>query len=183
MQKKNTYTAKVKSLTLSAVISALSIVFMYVGSVIEILDLTAAMLASMLCAFIVIEVGGAWPYLTYATVGVISVLMLPNKFVAAVYIIFSGNYPMLKRIFEKLPIVLGWLLKLIVFNFEFTLIYFAAKYIFMVPDIGYSLSILTYLVCNAVFVLYDIAMTRIISFYLLKLRKRLGIKSIDKKAR
>lgn len=181
MKKKNTYTAKVKSLTLSALISALSIVFMYVGSIIEVLDLTAAMLASMLCAFIVIEVGGAWPYLTYATVGVISVLMLPNKFVAAVYIIFSGNYPMIKRLCEKCPTVVEWLLKLFVFNLEFTLIYFATKYIFMIPDIGYSLSILTYLICNAIFILYDIAMTKMISFYLLRLRKRLGIKSIDKK--
>lgn len=183
MQNRNTYTAKVRNLTLSALMSALSIVFMYVGSVIEVLDLTAAMLASMLCAFVVIEVGGAWPYLTYATVSVIGVLMLPNKFVAVVYIIFAGNYPMIKRICEKLPTVVQWLLKLSVFNLEFTLIYFATKYVFAIPDIGYSLSVFTYLICNAIFILYDVAMTKIISFYLLKLRKRLGIRSTDSKRR
>lgn len=183
MSTKNSYTAKVRDLTLSALISALSVVFMYIGSVIEVLDLTAAMLASVLCVFIVIEVGGAWPYLTYATVSVISVLMLPNKFVAVVYIVFAGNYPMIKRLCEKLPTVVQWLLKLLVFNFEFTLIYFATKYVFAIPDIGYSLSILTYLICNAIFILYDIAITRIISFYLLRLRKRLGIRSTDSKRR
>ena len=54
-----------KKLTLSAMIVALGTVFMKLGSIIEVFDLTAAALASMLVAFVYVEIGSPYTWLVW----------------------------------------------------------------------------------------------------------------------
>lgn len=176
MKSKKSSSRNVLNLTFSALLSALGVVVLSIGSFIEVLDLSACLLAAMILVIMVIEIGGAYPWLTYAVTATISVMLLPNKFSVAIYILFAGNYPMLKRLIEKTKPFIGWILKLLLFNLEFTLIYFVSTRIFMISDIGYSLNLLVYLLCNGVFILFDITLTRMISFYVFRLRKRLAIK-------
>ena len=68
---------KTRRLTVCAVLCALNLVIMYFGSVIEVLDLTASVVASLACVFAVIEMGGRWPWLIYAVTGVLSLVLLP----------------------------------------------------------------------------------------------------------
>ncbi len=176
MKKRRSTSRNVLNLTFSALLSALSVMILALGSVIEVLDITVCLIASMILVIIVIEIGGVYPWLSYAVVSIISLLLLPNKFPAVVYIFFAGNYPILKRSFEKFKPIICWGLKLILFNLEFTMIYIFSVYVFMIPNIGYTLNALVYIICNAVFVMCDIALTRFISIYVFRLRKRLSIK-------
>ena len=48
------------------------------------------------------------------------------------------------------------------------------------PDADLGFGWLVYLLCNGVFVLYDIASTQLITLYLIKLRKMLGLKNFFK---
>lgn len=155
-------------------ISALSVVILYLGSVVEVLDLSMAMITSMLCTFIVIETSGAWPYLTYAVTSLISLLLLPNKFIAVVYTLFAGIYPIIKEKAERIRSrLLQWGIKLVFFNAVLTVVFLISGLVLALPM---HLNVWVYLLGSPVFVLYDIVLTRLITLYLFKLKHRLRIK-------
>ena len=68
-----------KKLTFSAVLSALAVAIMYIGTALEVLDLSTAAIASICVMVILTELGMKYAFLTYATVGALSLLILPMK--------------------------------------------------------------------------------------------------------
>lgn len=166
MKKNSTY-----KLAFSSVMAALCFVFLFLGSVITVLDLSSAALTSIILILCVIEAGGFYPWLVWAVVSLISLLLLPDKFGALVFCAFTGYYPMLKGYIERLPRPLH-ILKLVIFNIALTAIIFISNKLLGLPETEITYSVTVYLVCNAVFILYDIAMTRMLSFYIIKLRNR-----------
>lgn len=167
---------KNKKLAAAAILSALGVVILLLGSIITVLDLTMVAVASFLIILAVIEIGGAFPYLIWLVTGVLSLLLLPDKFGALIYLFFGGVYPIFKAKIERLHIALAWVVKLGFFNLLLTLMIVFANYIFYIPDTGMAFNITLFAVCNLAFICYDIASTQIITLYLYKLRKRLGIK-------
>ena len=89
-----------KKISIAALLSALSIVVLYIGSVFEVLDLSAAAIASIAIVFAQIELKNPYPYLIYAVVSLLALLLLPSKFSAMVYVCFGGIYPMVKELAE-----------------------------------------------------------------------------------
>ena len=71
--------------------------------------------------------------------------------------------------------MVAWILKEITFNISLTLMGIAAIYLVLTPD-NYLVNPIyigiVAVLSQAVFILYDIALTRLISFYLVTLRKR-----------
>lgn len=166
-----------KLIAISAILSALSVALLFLGSVSQILDLSCAALASIVVVFAVIELKGIWPYLIYAVTSILSLLLLSDKFSGVVYLLFAGYYPMLKRLFEaKFPRVIEWAMKLLLFNAMLTAILAVSKFILKLPDDEIPWNIVAYAICNPVFILYDIALTRLITLYFTKLRKRFKFK-------
>ena len=167
-----------KRLTLCAVLTARGVVVLSLGSLLEVLDLSAAALAGMLVVIVVIEVGGPWPWLVWAATGFIS-LLLPLKTAAVFYLIFAGYYPILKEKIEKLRSrLLRWAIKLFFMNAALTLVILVTSYVLTLPDAALDWTWLLYLLGNIAFVLFDIAMTRLITLYLLRWRRKLGIKGL-----
>ena len=152
--------------------SALCFIILLLGSIITVMDLSCAAAASLLIIFCVIELGGYYPYLVWLTVSFISLLMLPDKFGALIFALFTGIYPILKSYIERLPGAISWLLKLLIFNAVLTLIITASRFILGIPAEEIDFSVFVYGICNLTFILFDIALTRLISLYLFKLRKR-----------
>jgi hypothetical protein len=156
--------------------SALSVVLLYFGSLFELLDISMAVIASLACVIAVIEYGKSAPWAIYAVTSVLSVILLPNKTPAAFYAIFFGFYPILKEKFEKRPKVLSWLLKEMTFNICLVVMAVAVYFISTTGDNSLLKNPImlatTALLAEVVFVLYDIALTRLISFYIIKLRHR-----------
>ncbi len=170
-----------KKIALSAILSALGVIILLLGSIITVLDLTMVAMASLLVILCVIEIGGAYPYLVWLVTSALSLLLLPDKFAALLYLLFGGIYPILKAMFERLHYVISWVLKLSAFNTMLTLLIFLCRYVFHLPDTDdLAYSPLVYLACNVVFVLYDFAVTQLVTFYLVKLRKMLGLKNYFK---
>ncbi len=166
---------RTKCLTFCAIISALSITLLLIGSVFEVLDLSLAAIASFGAVLAVIEVGGIYPYLIWMCTSALSLLILPNKFPALVYLLFAGIYPILKAKFEKHRPFIAWTLKVSLFFAMMLLLYLAVEFVFKLPDTPVSLEIAFFALATVTFVLYDIAMSKIILIYIVKLRKRLGI--------
>ena len=114
----------------------------------------------------------------YGVTAILSLILLPNKTPAAFYTLFFGFYPILKEKFEKMPRAVCWLLKEITFNISLILVGIFAVWLMLgennalVNPITIGVAVV---LAEAVFVLYDIALTRLISFYIMVLRKRLKL--------
>ncbi len=158
-------------------LSALGVVLLYLGSLIEIIDLSMAVIASLFCVFAVIEYGKSAPWLVFGVTAILSLVLVPSKLPAIMYTLFFGYYPILKEKFEKMKTVTSWVCKEIVFNIALALILVIAKFILLATaDIPFMLYLIAVVLCEAVFVIYDIALSRLISFYVYRLRSRFRIK-------
>ena len=169
---------KTRRLAVCAMLSALGVVLLYFGALIELVDISMAVIASLLCVFAVIEYSGGYPWMIYAATGILSILLLPNKTPAAMYSAFFGFYPMLKEKLERRPRVICWVLKEIIFNISLAVMIVLVAFVFTVGELAISpLYIAAFvLLCEVAFVLYDIALTRLISFYVFRLRSRFRFK-------
>ena len=99
------------------VITALSIVLMFLTSVIPTLTYALPAAAGFLITLIVIEIDKKWALGVYVAVSLLSVLLIADKEAAVMYIMFFGYYPIVKAIFEKhFHSMLLWVLKFAVFN-------------------------------------------------------------------
>ena len=167
-----------KQLTVCAMLTALGVVLLWIGSVLEVAEISMAVIASLLCVLAVIEYGGAAPWLVFAATGVLSLLLLPNKGVAVAYVLFFGYYPIVKEKLEKRARVMRWVLKEIVFNVALVALLAVWKWLlFPGATVGSPMLVVILVVlCEIVFVLYDIALTRLISLYLFRIRQRLRFK-------
>ena len=155
-----------KKLTVAAVLCAATFVVMLVGSIFDVMDLSAAALASFAVIFAVIELGGAYPVLVWLVTSSAAMLLLPNKLPAIYFALFFGYYPILKNVFERLNKILCWVLKLMVFNAALAAVCALSAFF-----VGAEQEVLTvtpwlFLIGTPVFVMYDIALTKVIFSYM-----------------
>lgn len=162
-----------RRVAVAALLAALGTVLLTVGAFFEVLDLTAAALASLTVVFAVIELRGPYPYLVYGVTALLSLLLLPVKTPALVYALFAGYYPVVKAVFEKhFPRPVAWLFKIVLFNAALALAVFLLVRFFMAPGTVQRWHYWLLLIGTPVFVLYDVALTRLITTYLFRWRKR-----------
>ena len=165
-----------KRLTFCAVCVALGFVILMLGAFIEVLDLSAAAFAGMLAVMVVIELGGRWAWPTFLATGLLALLLLPARLPALFYLLFAGWYPIAKERIERLKFCpLRWVVKMLALNAAAVVAFLAAKYVLMIPDAVADWTWLLLLMLNGAFVLFDIALTRLISLYIFRLRGRLRI--------
>ncbi len=170
---------RIKYLTVGAMLSALGVVLLALGSFIELLDITTAVLASFLCIYAVIEMKGAYPWMIWLVTSILSLLLLPQKTPAVFYALFAGFYPIVKEKLEKLPRLIAWLCKLVTFHLSLGAMLLTLRIFFPASlDMGglWWMPLVIYLLSLLCFVLLDIALSRLISFYILRLRNRFRIK-------
>ena len=166
---------KTRQLTFCAIMSALGIVVLYLGALINILDLCAVLIASVF-VFVVSEgLGNLKGLAVYAVTSLLAVLLLfsMNIFIMAEYVLF-GMYPMLKRIFDKFKTPLMLVCKGA---------YMAAVSIgtllverFWLGNLRiWYLEALIVVITFAALILYDIAFKRVAVMYHARLRHKLRI--------
>lgn len=165
-----------------ATLSALSTVLLGVGSLISVMDLTCAVLAAMSIVFVVCELGRLSALAVYAVVSLLALVLLPDRSSAIMFAGFFGYYPILKSIFEtklkRRPICIA--AKFL----SFTAVLAAELYVtvkLFTPELPGSWYIPTLaLLAEVTFVIYDIALSRVIAYYFKSLRRRLGINRLFK---
>lgn len=169
---------RTKCLTVSALMAALGVVILALGSLLDSLDLSVAALASFFCVYAVIEMRGGYPYMVWIVTAGLAFLLLPQKSPALFYL-FLGLYPILKEKIERLPTVVAWVLKIVWLHVSGVLIFLGFRFL-LTPGASFDTRawylILLYVGVVFCFVLYDIALTRLITFYFRRLQNRLGIK-------
>lgn len=170
---------RIKYITVSAMLSALGVIIMAIGAFVEVLDLSTAVLASMLCIYAVIEIRGSYPWMIWLVTSILSLILLPIKTPAVFYALFFGFYPILKEKLERLSGFVSWILKLVIFHLSVGVMWGVFRLFIpsALEDMGMGWMLLALYALGLVcFVLYDIALTRLITFYLFRLRKLFRIK-------
>ena len=174
-----------KKLAFSSILTALCFILMLIGSFFGSLDLTSAALASFCIIIAVAEMGYGNAALIYAAASVLAFLLLPSKSPALLFAAFLGYYPIVKSLSEKLSGLYSYLIKFVSFAAAFWVIYFIViKFATVDPELQRlfipALLIPAFLIAALVFLIYDFALTRIISLYCRSLRSRLGINKLFK---
>lgn len=157
----------IKRLTTVAILSALSVVFIYLASIIPTGRLALIAVAGILPAAAVVAHGLRSGVYCFVVTAFLSLLIVPSKGSALVYTVIFGHYPVLKCLIEKLHnIPLEWLLKLLLFNTLLTVCILAFKSLFMtVMPSALSTTLLIYIAGNIAFAAYDLCFSGIITAY------------------
>ena len=164
-----------KKVTLSAMATALSAVFLTVGALWEVMDFSLCAFASLLVVFVYIEIGSPYTWLVWLCTSLISFISFSGSAVWVEYFAVFGIYPILKAYIERTPRALWWILKLVYINAVTVAAIFCIEFLignsFFGTDVP-MLKVLTYVLVNVAFVAYDLFLTVLIRLYMTKYRHR-----------
>ena len=164
-----------KKVTLSAMATALSVVVMLLGSVIETLDLTVCAFASQLVVFIYLEIGTYYPWLVWICTTLTTALIYSGSLVWVEYFLVFGIYPLIKAYIERLPKWSWLIIKLLYINAMVWALFGVCELLLGIPFFGEDslvMKIVLYVLINVAFVAYDLFITVMVKFYYVKLRSR-----------
>lgn len=166
-----------KKIALCGVISALSVVLMFLGSVVSIFAYASPIIAGLALIICVKSINKSSAVTVYIAVSLISLFLLPDKESSLVYIFFFGYYPIIKESIDKLNSVIRFALKFIIFNFGIVISQIICVYVFHIPldnFIGKWGIIILLAMANALFILYDKLMNILIVIYMRKYYTRIN---------
>lgn len=160
---------------------ALGVVFMVLGAVFEVFDLTAVALASLLMVFVYIELGSPYTFLVWLATSLLTFIFYPGHFLWLEYLLVFGIYPVVKGYIERLKRPVWLPLKLVYANLTFFLLGILSDLIIGVSifaDMSFfglpteAVYIIAAVLLNVAFVAYDIFIKVMVRFYYDKLQRR-----------
>lgn len=161
---------KTTKITFSAIMAALAVAVM-LTAYFPYLTYAIPAMAGLFIMAVVIELDLKWALGAYLSSAVL-VFLFAEPESKLLYIFFFGYYPIIKAILEKSrKPLLEWLIKIIVFNAAVLMVYWGFDKVigFSMDEFGELGKYGAYLLLvlgNAVFVLYDIAVSRIAITYM-----------------
>lgn len=164
---------------LSGILCALSLVCMLL-TILPISEMGLPALAGAVLIPIILEIGVKWGWMSYACVALLSLLITPSMEAKVLFVAFFGYYPVLKALIERLrKIWLEWIVKLAVFNITMVGAYWIMLTFLGLPSdsfeiFGFDLPLVILAFGNVAFVLYDVALTGVITTYLRVLQPKLA---------
>ena len=163
-------------LTYAALISGLSVALLWISAFFPTMSLTIVAIAGICIISVLIECGYKYAGICLGATGILSLIMIPDKSNAVLYLLIFGSYPLLKSVFERIKNVgLGYFCKVFYCVCVLCVLYFLFTGIVLefVPMEHYVLPIL--LVGGLLFfLLYDFALSRLIVFYFQRIHTKLG---------
>lgn len=170
-------------MALSGMLSALIVSVLYFAGISEVASLSVLAVAGVILCVCVYECGMKFAVSSYIATSLLGLLVCADKITAGMYVICFGLYSILKSVAETRisKRIAEWAAKIIFFNLSLVLMLLAAKV--MMLDTGILKTLpgwawtLGWIVLNGVFLIYDIALTRLMTFYIFRLRRKLFRKS------
>ena len=158
--------------------AALSVVLMLLGAVFPIAMFIAPAVASFLIATVCVECGKTMALTAYGAVSLLSLLFVPDKEVALTFVFLLGYYPLAKPYFERIrPALLRAVCKLLLCNGA--VLVPAGSIAEELRTTAMAVSLVTLVMGNAAFLLYDRALHNMLMLYKVvwqpRLHKMLGV--------
>lgn len=163
---------------LGGLLSAFSVAIMLFGSLLPFATYVVPVVSSVTIVYFCIEYSRKHAISVYIVIAILSLFFVPDKEIAFMFTFVFGPYPMLKSIYElKMKRSLCFFLKVLTFNCEILFTYFLllkvlVSSVLVTEFMGYSSIVLggILLLGNITFVIYDVALTRVISLYINRIR-------------
>lgn len=170
---RSTNVRKAGKLALCAMLTALSLVVLTIATTAPSGRLGLTAVAGLFPAAAVVSYGLPAGLLCYAGTSLLALLLLADKTIALLYLLFLGLYPMVKGAVERLrrlPLELA--LKMGFFNLMYTVVLrgfsgLMAGYFFLADK---ALPVV-YFAGNVVFLVYDFGFSKVIGFYRQRVEK------------
>ena len=165
---------RTRIIALSAVMAALSVVFLFFASAWPTGQLGLVALSSIFAAAAIVEGGLVSGIYVYVVTAAIGLLLIPNKIPPLLYLLFFGYYPALKSLIEKIRnVTVQTGLKLVAFNAALTAVWLLLSEAFMgfaaiTPGVWF-----VYIVGSIVFMIYDYGFTKVIWLYISRVSGRM----------
>lgn len=174
--------------SLGGIISALSVVLMFMTGLLPMFVYVIPALCGAMLLVIAVEISSTWSYVTYAAVSVLCLLLVPDKEAALLYVFLMGFYPTLKLKLDKIkPTVVSYILKVLIYNLLIVLYYnITIRIISMstlqedMGDFGKYGVYIFWAITNVVFIIYDVAIGKLMILYLDWIRKKILKFSVKK---
>lgn len=161
---------------LGGIVSSLCLMCMFLSGIMPMFYLILPMIAGILLMIIAEEVSLSWAWLTYIAVGILSLFITADKEAALVFIMIFGHFPIIRLHLEKLKLkILRWLIKLAIFNACAVSFFYVTVYIFGIQEMleemneyGKYGAVILLVLCNIIFVLYDLNLYLMYGIYKIK---------------
>lgn len=165
---------KTSKITLGGICLALTVIFLYAGSILPGIELTMYALASLFTAVMILETGIGGSMLLYAAAAVLGFVLLPNKLALIPYVFLFGYYGIVKFYVEKLS---GGILQMVVKAVFFAVVLCISLLGFYelmlvavnLPDRPVAVIII---VGVLLMLLYDFLFTQLINFYVRRVQRK-----------
>ena len=164
-------------IALAGMLSALAVVILTLGSLVDVVELSAAALASFAVMVAVLELGTGWAVGVFAVSAVLSLLLFPMRIATVTFALFFGYYPVLKVYLDKLRVrPLRWAVKFACFNaFLVLAALLLGEIAGLEAEVGEAKWLYGALLAlgNATLAVYDVAIARISLLYIKKCKNRM----------
>lgn len=165
---------KARSIALNGILGALAVICLLLAAVLPTGRISMYSLSSFFIAVSIIEGGIGIGWIFYLVTGLLAFIVIPEKSVVILYVIFFGIYGIVKYYVEKINnIVVEYMLKFVYFNACVTIALFVIKGIFQFDKFDKAPFWLVLIIAEVVFFLYDFVYTLFINYYVSKIRSKL----------
>lgn len=156
-----------KKIAFCAMLSALGILSLILANVLQANTIFLYLFSTLFCYIATEECGLKYGFITYAVVTLLGFFLVANKMSMLGYAVMVGYYPVVKHVIEhwNLAKLWKWCLKLLFAGVVSFFAYGIAKQLIRLPFV------LLLFGGAVLFVIYDMALTIGIRFYVLRLRK------------
>lgn len=155
-----------------AMLSALVVAILAVGSVIGVLDLSLSLIAGAVVLLADLEFSAGYGWSVFAVSGVLSFL-LPVKTPAFLFVLFFGWYPLFRKAIFRVKKPVRILIKVTLFEVLTAIYLFVSMHFLGAAEQPFWMTLLIALSANLMFGLYEPALDRVIRFYEDRLRGKL----------
>lgn len=176
-----------RKLAFGGIVAALSLAVLFLSGVFPFAEYAIPAVAGIFLVALVIDFGRGAAWLCYGVIALLGLILLPNKEAALAHACFLGYYPILKSVLERIPNrALEWVCKLAVFNAAVVAAFVLLVYAFGMSELPKDLALpgnlslpvtlgILLVAANAVFLLYDSALSGLIRLYLQRIRPKLRL--------
>lgn len=127
--------SRARAVALGGMFSALAVVMMSIGSIIPSLDMSSAFIAGIVVMVVRMEINRTAPITVYLVSGILSLIILPNRFAGICFMCYYGLYPIVKEYIERLRLKpVKWLLKIVTFFLMYTVMIKLGEYFTVATD-------------------------------------------------
>lgn len=162
---RRSFSSRTGRVALCGILAAASLVILYLACMAPSGRMGLTAVAGLFPVGAVLAAGRAAGYLCWGAASLLGLLMLPDKGVALMFLVFLGLYPVVKSRIEGLGKQWQeWPCKLLYFNGALMLFWFVLRGLFLptVPQFLAGRTWLLFLLGNAIFMAYDLALSRLI---------------------